>query len=392
MLQDSRQVPLLDLKAQHSAIAAEIHAAVSEVIESQRFVLGPVVEECERRIAAYCGARHGVGMSSGTDALLAALMAEGIGRGDEVITTSYSFFATAGSVVRLGATPIFVDIEPDTFLMDVGQIEALITERTRAIVPVHLYGQMVCMDSISWIANKHNLVVIEDAAQAIGAKRNGRQAGAEGQYGCLSFFPSKNLGCAGDGGMVLTQDPHRAQKLAIVRGHGAEERYFHRMVGGNFRLDAIQAAVLNVKIRNLDTWTALRQKNADRYRNLFTALGLDESEIILPAEASDRNGQKSLRHIYNQFVIRVPGNRDQLKQYLLEQGIGTEIYYPLPLHLQECFGYLGYTRGELPESERAALETLALPIYPELTDDQASFVADSIAKFLRGKAALRRAG
>jgi dTDP-4-amino-4,6-dideoxygalactose transaminase len=192
--------------------------------------------------------------------------------------------------------------------------------------------------------------------------------------------------------MVLTQDPHRAQKLAIVRGHGAEERYFHRMVGGNFRLDAIQAAVLNVKIRYLDTWTALRQKNADRYRNLFAALGLDESEIILPAEASDRNGQKSLRHIYNQFVIRVPGNRDQLKQYLLEQGIGTEIYYPLPLHLQECFGYLGYTRGELPESERAALETLALPIYPELTDDQASFVADSIAKFLRGKAALRRAG
>lgn len=367
-------VPLLDLKAQYLAIRDQMLDAVHEVIESQQFILGPAVPKCEKAIADYSRCRHGVGVSSGTDALLICLMAENIGPGDEVITTPYTFFATAGSVARLGAKPVFVDICPKTFNIDTRQIEQRITKRTKAIIPVHLYGQCADMDTILDIATRHNLAVIEDAAQAIGAETKGRRAGSMGHYGCFSFFPSKNLGGIGDGGMVVTQDDDRAERLRILRMHGSKPKYYHSIIGGNFRLDSIQAAVVSVKLPHLDSWSAGRQANAARYRELFKAAGLAGGPVELPYEMPDG------RHIYNQFVIRAK-RRDDLRTYLTEQKIGNEIYYPVPLHLQQCFAALGHGKGDFPHSEAAALETLALPVYPELTADQMQTVVNAIAAF-----------
>jgi len=370
-------VPLLDLKAQYASIKAEVDAAIAEVMASQHFILGPKVEECEKAIARYSSCSHGVGVSSGSDALLACLMAENIGPGDEVITTTYTFFATVGAIARLGATPVLVDIDPKTYNLNVADVEARVTPRTRAIIPVHLYGQMADMNAIMRIASQHNLVVIEDAAQAIGASHGGKQAGSVGHYGCFSFFPSKNLGAAGDGGMIVTNDAARAEKLAVLRAHGSKPKYFHKIVGGNFRLDALQAAIVTAKLRHLDDWTAARQRNAQRYDKLFAETGLAKADgspapIVLPALVTDR-------HIYNQYVIRVE-QRDQLQAALKKQGIGTEIYYPVPMHLQECFAGLGHKPGDFPESERAAQSTLALPVHPELTDEQARYVVDCVAE------------
>ncbi len=366
------RVPLLDLKAQYQTIREEISAAVERVFESQHFILGPEVAALESEIAAYTHTSHAIGMSSGTDALLAALMALEIGPGDEVITTPYSFFATAGVIARVGARPVFVDIDPHTFNMDTRALEQSITKAARVIMPVHLYGRMADMDPIIELAQKHNLIVIEDAAQAIGATdAQGRQAGSVGHIGCYSFFPSKNLGGAGDGGMAVTSDETLADKLRIVRVHGSAPKYYHRMVGGNFRLDAVQAAVLRVKLRYLDSWTAGRRRNADRYRELFAEHKLDDV-VTLPTDVPG--------HIYNQFVIRAT-RRDELIQALHDAGIGTEIYYPLPLHLQECFNYLGYAAGDFPHAEAAAQETLALPIYPELSDEQLQHVVNTVAAF-----------
>jgi len=366
-------VPLLDLKAQYETIRDEINVAVAEVLESGHFILGPKVEQCEKAVAAYSSCAYGIGMSSGSDALLACLMAEGIGPGDEVITTPYTFFATAGAIARLGATPVFVDIDPATYNIDSSQIESRITAKTRVLMPVHLYGQMADMDAIMNAASRHKLVVIEDAAQAIGAEYKGRRAGSIGHYGCFSFFPSKNLGAAGDGGMVVTNDPARAEKLRILRAHGSKPKYYHKVVGGNFRLDAIQAAVVLAKLKHLDEWTAARQRHAMRYDSLFTQAGLslaDASCIVLPKLAESR-------HIFNQYVIRT-SRRDQLKAALQAKGIGTEIYYPVPMHLQECFAYLGHCVGSFPESERAANQTLAIPVHPELSESQAEYVVDCI--------------
>jgi dTDP-4-amino-4,6-dideoxygalactose transaminase len=344
-------------------------------MESQHFILGPKVEECENAIARYCGCAHGVGVSSGSDALLACLMAEGIGRGDEVITTAYSFFATAGAIARLGATPVFVDIDPATCNLDASRIATVVTRRTRAIIPVHLYGQMADMDAVMRVADRFGLVVIEDAAQAIGAEHNGRRAGTAGDYGCFSFFPSKNLGAAGDGGMIVTGDARRAQQLKILRGHGASPKYYHKFIGGNFRLDAIQAAVVAAKLPRLDDWIAGRQRNAVLYGELFAEAGLiDSREIALPQVVTDR-------HIFNQYVIR-SARRDELKSALEARGVATEVYYPVPMHLQECFAYLGHRGGAFPESERAARETLALPIHPELTPEQVRYVVGCIREFV----------
>jgi dTDP-4-amino-4,6-dideoxygalactose transaminase len=379
MLMEKISVPLLDLKAQYATIEAEVVEAVQQVLRSQQFILGPQVTECERAVAAYCGCQHAVGVSSGTDALLVALMAEGIGPGDEVLTTPYTFFATAGSIARLGARPVFVDICPTSFNLDVSQLEARITPRTRAILPVHLYGQCADMDAILAIAGRHHLAVIEDAAQAIGAEIKGRRAGSMGHYGCFSFFPSKNLGGGGDGGMVVVQDAERAERLRVLRVHGSKPKYYHALIGGNFRLDTIQAAIVAAKLPHLDAWTAARQANAERYRQLFTAAGLVARGIVgLPYVLPD------VRHIFNQFVIRVP-DRDSLREWLKEHGVGNEVYYPVPLHLQECFAYLGYHAGDFPESERAARETLALPIYPELNAQQAAYVVDCVAAWAAGR-------
>ena len=363
-------VPLLDLKAQYAAIKTEVDAAIAEVLQSQHFILGPKVDQCEKAIAAYSACSHAIGVSSGSDALLACLMAENIGPGDEVITTPYTFFATAGAIARLGATPVFVDIDPATYNLDVSQIASKVTDGTRAIIPVHLYGQMADMDAVMRVAEEHNLVVIEDAAQAIGAEYKGRRAGSIGHYGCFSFFPSKNLGAAGDAGMIVTNDAQRAEKLRCLRAHGSKPKYYHKIVGGNFRLDAIQAAVVYAKLPHLDDWTAARQRNAKRYDQLFGEAGLP---IDLPAVVADR-------HIFNQYVIRVSG-RNELQAFLQKKGIGTEVYYPMPMHLQECFAYLGHKAGAFPESERAAKETLTLPIYPELTESQAQYVAESLREF-----------
>jgi dTDP-4-amino-4,6-dideoxygalactose transaminase len=385
------KVPLLDLKAQYASIKDEIDQVVQEVFESQYFILGPKVVECEEAIALYSNCQFAIGMSSGTDALLAALMAEDIGPGDEVITTPFTFFATAGSIARLGAIPVFVDIDPVSYNLDVNQIQSRITAKTRAIMPVHLYGQMADMDPIMALAQKRGLVVIEDAAQAIGAEDKGRRAGSIGQQGCFSFFPSKNLGGAGDGGMVVTNDAERADKLRCLRAHGSKEKYYHKIVGGNFRLHALQAAVVTVKLRSLDKWTLARQENAKRYERLFCNSGLQviTSQEYQPApqqNKQDRNvvlpSTVSGRHIFNQFVIRVP-RRNELRACLQKAGIDTEIYYPLPLHLQECFKYLGYKKGDFPESESASENTLALPIYPELSDAQAEYVVNSIRDFPR---------
>ena len=368
-------VPLLDLKAQYATIKTEVEQAIQGVLESQWFILGPSVQQCEERIAEYCQCKGAVGVSSGSDALLVSLMSENIGPGDEVITTPYTFFATAGAIARLGATPVFVDIRPDTYNIDPAQIESRITDKTKAIIPVHLYGQCADMDPIMETAGRHGLKVVEDAAQAIGSEYKGRRAGSIGDYGCFSFFPSKNLGAGGDGGMVVMQDEALIQRVSILRGHGSKPKYYHAMIGGNFRLDAMQAAIVTAKLAHLDAWSAGRKANADRYRELFEASGLTaDGTVQLPLEEPDG------RHIYNQFVIRVP-NRDELRAFLAENKIGTEVYYPVPLHLQECFANLGYKQGDMPHSEKAADETLALPIYPELVDEQLSCVVDKVGEF-----------
>jgi len=377
-LEEQVVVPLLDLKAQYEAIKDEIREAIDRVLESQRFILGPEVEAFEEEVAAYSQTQYGIGVSSGTDALLVSLMAIGIRPGDEVITTPYTFFATAGVISRLCAKPVFVDIDPRTYNIDPGKIEAAITPRTKAIIPVHLYGQMADMDPIVEMAEKYNLYVIEDAAQAIGAEYKGKRAGSIGHLGCFSFFPSKNLGGVGDGGMVVTNDPDLAEKVRVLRVHGAKPKYYHHVVGGNFRLDALQAAVLRVKLRYLDEWTAARQHNAAYYRKLFAEAGLLEGEnaITLPYDAGWG------RHIYNQFVIRVPKQRDALREYLESRGIGTAIYYPVPLHLQACFADLGYKEGDFPVSEKVSKEALALPVYPELDKRRAERVVTIIKEFL----------
>lgn len=374
-------VPLLDLRAQHKPLQAELLAAIQQVLESQAFILGPEVTRLEERVAAYSGARFGIGVSSGTDALLVALMALDIGPGDEVITSPYSFFATAGAIVRVGARPVLVDIDPVSFNIDPARIEAAVTARTKAIIPVHLYGQCAEMAPILAVAQRHGLHVIEDAAQAIGAEyRDGKRAGSMGTVGCFSFFPSKNLGGLGDGGMVTTNDEALAEKIRVLRVHGSKPKYYHSLIGGNFRLDSLQAAVLNVKLNYLDGWTQRRQENARRYTQLFAESGLIERlGIELPAAVYAASGVGH-HHIYNQFVIRVP-RRDELMAALKEQGITTEVYYPVPFHLQECFRSLEYKRGDFPESERAANQTLALPIYPELTHVQQTEVVAAIARF-----------
>ena len=377
MATNKTEVPLLDLKAQYASIRDEIQETINRVLESQHFILGPEVKALEEEVASYSQCAYGIGVSSGTDALLVSLMAIGIEPGDEVITTPYTFFATAGSIARLCARPVFVDIDPLTYNIDPVKIEAAITSRTKAILPVHLYGQMADMDPIMEIAQKHKLYVIEDAAQAIGAEYKGRRAGSIGHLGCFSFFPSKNLGAYGDGGMVVTNDPELADRVGLLRNHGYRPKYYNKVVGGNFRLDAIQAAVLRVKLRHLDEWTAARQHNAAIYQRLFREAGIlnGEAPITLPFDVG------AGRHIYNQFVIRVP-RRDELKTYLKENGIGCEVYYPVPLHLQECFDDLGYRKGDFIHSEKTANETLAIPIYPELTNEMQQSVVTCIAEFL----------
>jgi len=387
-------VPLLDLKAQHATIRDEIREALDRVLEEQHFILGPEVEAFERELAAYCQCAHGVGVSSGSDALLVALMALRIRPGDEVIVPSYTFFATAGAVARLGARPVFVDIEPVTYNLDPARLEALITPRTRAIIVVHLYGQMVEMDPVLEVARRHGIKVVEDAAQAIGAEYKGRRAGSLGDLGCFSFFPSKNLGAAGDGGMVTTNDAALADRVKLLRNHGYRPKYYNKEVGGNFRLDAIQAAMLRVKLRHLDAWTQARQKNAATYLRLLAEAGLlidvpacgrdgcraapcsleTTPGVVFPTALPDR------RHTYNYFVIRA-GKRDALQAHLKQQRVGTEIYYPVPLHLQECFAELEYRAGDLPASECAAKTTLALPIYPELTEAMLAQVVRAIREF-----------
>jgi dTDP-4-amino-4,6-dideoxygalactose transaminase len=366
------RVPLLDLKAQYATIRDEIEPAVREVFESQYFIMGPKVGEFEEAAARYVGVPHALGCASGTDAILLALMALGVGPGDEVITTPYTFFATAGSVARLGARPVFCDIRPDTYNLNPDLLEPLVTPRTKAIIPVHLFGLVAEMDAITAIAGAHGIAVVEDAAQAIGASSPSGNAGALGEIGCFSFFPSKNLGGAGDGGMMTARDSALADLMEILRQHGARPKYHHARVGINSRLDALQAAVLTVKLRHLDAWTEKRRENADSYRSLFAERNLVEAGVPFAPEG--------YRHIYNQFVIRV-GDRDRLRDHLKAEGIGTEIYYPIPLHLQECFSGLGYRKGDFPESERAAEETLAIPIYSELAAEQQEYVADCIARY-----------
>jgi dTDP-4-amino-4,6-dideoxygalactose transaminase len=378
----TQPIPLLDLKEQHSRIGEEIRVAIDRVIESQHFILGPEVEALEQEVAAYSQCAYGIGVSSGTDALLVALMALDIKPGDEIITTPYSFFATAGSIARLGATPVFVDIDYATFNIVPELIEARITERTRAIMPVHLFGQMAEMDAIMEVARRHDLYVIEDAAQAIGAEYKGRRAGSIGELGCFSFYPTKNLGAFGDGGLVTTNDPALDERVRRLRNHGYTARYYNKEVGGNFRLDALQAAVLRVKLKYLDAWTDARRRNAALYRTLFAEAQLayeggasdSANRVQLPTEAPQR------RHIYNQFVISLD-RRDALQSFLKERRIGTEVYYPVPLHLQECFAGLGYQAGLFPYSEEAANHTLALPIYPELSAGQQRAVVQAISDF-----------
>jgi len=366
------KVPLLDLRAQYQTIRQEVMAAVERVFEGQTFILGPEVERFEAAVAEYCQAKHAIGCASGSDALLLALMAFGVGAGDEVITVPYTFFATGGAVARLGARPVYVDIALDDFNLDPELIERAITPRTKAIIPVHLYGQCAEMNPILEVARRHHLPVIEDAAQAIGAEYQGRRAGTMGEVGCFSFFPSKNLGAAGDAGLLTTEDDELAERLRLLRVHGGQPKYYHRVVGINSRLDALQAAVLNVKLKYLDQWTEARRRNAARYNALFAEAGLEE--VITPVAHPDR------RHIYHQYTIRC-AQRDELMAHLRREGVGTEIYYPVPLHLQECFAYLGYHPGALPASEQAARESLSLPVYPELTAEMQGYVVERIAGF-----------
>ncbi|HEX4084095.1 MAG TPA: DegT/DnrJ/EryC1/StrS family aminotransferase [Chthoniobacteraceae bacterium] len=379
------QVPLLDLKKQYQPLRERIRAKMDEVADSQYFILGPEVEGLEREVCAFTGAGHAIGVSSGTDAELAILMALGVGPGDAVVTTPYTFFATAGCVGRLGARILFVDIEPETYNISPEKLRACLEahrgERIKAIIPVHLFGQSCRMDEILALAAAHGAPVIEDGAQALGAEYPGphgaAKCGAMGEFGFYSFFPSKNLGAFGDGGMIVCRDAAMAAKIRSLRNHGMEQRYYHHMVGGNFRLDAMQAAILRIKLPHLDEWSAMRRTNAARYRKLFCEAGL--GKIVLPAEAYAGAGAAN-HHIYNQFVIRAP-RRDELLAHLAAKGIGHAVYYPVPLHRQDCFAHLGYREGDFPEAEKAARETVALPIYPELTAEQQSAVVGAIADF-----------
>jgi len=376
------KVPLLDLQAQYETIRDEVRRAVDEVFNSQHFVLGAEVQALEEEIARYSQTKFAIGCASGSDALLLALMSCGVGAEDEVITTPFSFFATAGAIARLGARPVFVDIEGRTFNLDPSLASAAITERTRAIMPVHLYGQCAEMGPLMEISRRtadedvgFPIPIIEDAAQAIGAEDRGRRAGSMGAIGCFSFYPSKNLGGAGDGGMLVTNDLEHARRLHMLRVHGEEMKYHHKVIGINSRLDALQAAVLRAKLPHLEEWTTGRQRKAQQYELMFADAGLSE-QIEVPFVRTNA------RHIFHQFVIRVrDGRRDALREHLREHGVGTDVYYPVPLHLQECFAYLGYQEGDFPVAERAAKETLALPVYPELTDEQQDYVVNTIAQF-----------
>jgi dTDP-4-amino-4,6-dideoxygalactose transaminase len=364
------EVPLLDLKAQYATIKDEVLAAISEVLESQRCVGGPKVAELEEKIAAISDCKFAVGASSGTDAILNSLMSMDIGAGDEIITTPFTFFATVGCISRTGAKAVFVDIDAKTFNMNPELIESAVTEKTKAIIPVHLFGQMADMDPIMEIAKKHDLAVIEDAAQSITSTYKGRKAGSIGSAGCFSFFPSKNLGGIGDGGMIVTNDEQLYHRLFIMRNHGSKPKYYHKYIGGNFRLDPIQAAALLVKLPHLDEWSEARRRNAANYNKKFSGTVV-QTPYISPDCMS----------IFNQYVIRVH-RRDELVAHLRDNNVGCEVYYPIPAHLQECFSYLGYKEGDLPEAEQAAKEVLALPIYPELREEQLQYIASEIEKFL----------
>jgi dTDP-4-amino-4,6-dideoxygalactose transaminase len=366
------KVPLLDLRAQYGTIRWEIRKAIDRVCEAQNFILGPEVSACESEIASFCGASCAVGVSSGTDALLAGLMALEVGPGDEVITTPFSFFATAGVITRLGARPVFADIEPDSFNLDAQAVRTKINRRTKAIMPVHLFGRCADMEAITEIARQYGLAVIEDAAQAIGAgDRHGRCAGTIGDIGCISFFPNKNLGAFGDAGMAVTNNAPLAERLRVLRVHGAKPKHCHEQICGNFRLDAIQAAVVRVKLKYLPLWSKARRQNAARYRELFAHAGLLRY-LRVPLDSSG--------HVYNQFVIRC-AERNRLQSFLRQQGIETKVYYPVPLPLQECFAGLGYRKNQFPRAEAAAQEVLALPIYPELTEQQQCYVVDKMCEF-----------
>jgi dTDP-4-amino-4,6-dideoxygalactose transaminase len=372
------KLPLLDLSRQYQPLRDEILAAVTRVCDSQHYIMGPEVAAFETDLARLLDVGQAIGVSSGTDALLLALMALGIGPGDEVVTSTYSFFATAGVIARVGATPVFVDIDPVTFNMNPAAVSRAVTAQTKAILPVHLFGLSADLDPILDEASRSGIPVVEDAAQAIGATYKSRQVGGLGSFGCFSFFPSKNLGAFGDAGLLTTNNPELAARARVLRDHGMQPRYYHQLVGGNFRMDALQAAVLRVKAPHLYAWTEARRLNASRYIRLFRDAGLEE-RVVLPAEP------RGYRHIFNQFIIRTT-DRDGLKRHLDERGIGNEIYYPVPFHLQPCFVELGYRAGEFPEAERAARETLAIPIFGELTLDEQRLVVDSIAEFVHGGA------
>jgi dTDP-4-amino-4,6-dideoxygalactose transaminase len=388
------KVPLLDLKPQYQSLKKEVDAALLRVAESQYFILGPEVENMEKEFCDYLGCKYSIGVSSGTDALLLALMAIDLQPGDEVIVPTYSFFATAGVVSRLNAIPVLTDIDPVTFNIDPVDFRKKITAKTKAVIPVHLYGQSAEMDPIVAIARENNITVIEDAAQAISTQyKDGQFAGTIGHIGCYSFFPSKNLGCFGDGGLVVTNDDDLAHKIKIKRVHGGEPKYYHKVIGGNFRLDALQAAVIRIKLPHLDDWSEQRRKNAELYNKLFIESGLaeesgktafnDKNRILLPkAVYKDTDGIKNY-HIYNQYIIRVK-KRNELRKFLAENEISTEIYYPVPFHLQECFSNLGYKQGEFPVAEMAGTNSLALPIYPELTNEQQVYVVEKIDEFING--------
>jgi dTDP-4-amino-4,6-dideoxygalactose transaminase len=394
-------VPLLDLKAQLDPLRDEIQTAVNNTIDSIRYILGPEVEALEKEIAGYCGTSTGIGVSSGTDALLASLMACGVKQGDLVLTSPYTFFATMGSILRLGAEPLFVDIDPVSFNIDCKQAATMlsypdIAEKVKVVLPVHLFGQCADMSPLIEMAKDYDIRIVEDAAQAIGAaypvKEGGnvvwKRAGSMGDAGCFSFFPSKNLGCMGDGGMVVTNSPEMANDIRIIREHGGAPKYHHGVIGGNFRLDAMQAAILNVKLPHLPRWHAGRRRNAGRYKKMFSQSGLTEKGyIVLPQAVYENEADEDKGidyHIYNQYVIRVM-ERDSLKEYLLSQGVGVEIYYPIPLHRQKCISHLSQSSMSYPEAEKAAAETLALPIYPELTEKMQEYVVDRIASFYKSR-------
>ncbi len=385
-------VPLLDLKKQYQSLKSELDEALIRVAESQYFIMGPEVDKMEKAFCEYLNCKYAIGVSSGTDALLVALMALDIQPGDEVIVPTYSFFATAGVVSRMNAVPVFADIDPVTFNIDPGDIEKRITNKTKAIIPVHLYGQSCEMDKIMEIARKHNLKVVEDGAQAIGVQyKDGKHVGTIGDIGCYSFFPSKNLGCFGDGGLVVSNDDELGEKLRILRVHGGKPKYYHKIIGGNFRLDAIQAAVLNVKLPHLDNWSSQRRENAELYTKLFIEAGLAEAtgkikfdgknKVLLPKAVYKDSGVKNY-HIYNQYIIRVE-ERDAVRKHLSDKSIGTEIYYPVPFHKQECFSSLKYKNGDFPLAEEAADDSIALPIYPELTEEQQKYIVDEIKKAVK---------